>query len=56
MKSEMELVQAMEDSEDRDVENYLKELREMLDNKTQDIEGLYRELKEFRAFRKGHHK
>ena len=46
----------MEDSEDRDVENYLKELREMLDNKTQDIEGLYRELKEFRAFRKGHHK
>ena len=52
MKSEMELVQAMEDSEDRDVQLYIGELKSMLDRKEGALKILRDELRAFKKSRK----
>ena len=51
MKVEMELVQEMEDSEERDVEHYMGELSRMLEEKETVVGGLRDELKLFREYR-----
>lgn len=52
MKGEMELVQAMEDSEDRDVQFYIGELKSMLERKEGALKTLRDELRVFKNSRK----
>ena len=52
MKGEMELVQAMEDSEDRDLQLYMQSLEALLDTKERALEALRAELNQFREYRK----
>ena len=51
MKSEMELVQAMEDSEDRNVQGYISELTAMLDRKESALNVLKEEVEVFKNSR-----
>ncbi len=52
MKIEMELVQAMEDNDDRDLEHYMSSLEVMLDSKEEAVSSLQKELKGFQHYRK----
>ena len=52
MKIEMELVQAMEDNDDRDLEHYMSSLEVMLGSKEEAVSSLQKELKGFQHYRK----
>ena len=52
MKSEMELVQAMEIAEDRDSELYINELEELLEGKNNCIGRLREQVRQFQQFRR----
>ena len=54
MKGEMQLVQGMEDSEDRNVSRYVKELATMLERKETTVKALRKQVAIFFAFRKAH--
>lgn len=54
MKGEMQLVQGMEDSEDRNVSRYVKELATMLERKETTVKALRKQVAVFFAFRKAH--
>ena len=53
MKEEMEIVQEMENTEDRDSELYVDRLEHVLGLKCEAIEVLRKELHFFQAFRSG---
>jgi hypothetical protein len=55
MKDEMELVQEMEQAEDRDSEQYADQLQQILDSKTSSVEALRTKLKLFQKYRNDHH-
>ena len=52
MKMEMELVQAMEDNVDRDLEHYMSSLETMLVSKGKAVDSLQTEVRRFQAYRK----
>ena len=52
MKGEMELVQAMEDNVDRDLEHYMSSLETMLVSKGKAVDSLQTEVRRFQAYRK----
>ena len=51
MKVEMQLVQSMEDSEDRNVSHYVEELAAMLDRKEASVKSLREQVADFVNFR-----
>lgn len=51
MKDEMELVQSMEDVDNRDSELYIDNLESILDAKEAAISALQKELQSFQKFR-----
>lgn len=54
MKDEMELVQDMEQADDRDPEEYVDSLTTILRNKSNAILNLKAELEKFKKFRQLH--
>lgn len=54
MKEEMELVQEMEQTEERNSEQYAEQLHQLLTAKNESIGALRQELRQFQAFRSNH--
>jgi hypothetical protein len=52
MKDEMELVQNMENMEDRDSESYVSRLDIIMELKSESVRNLRDELKKFQEYRK----
>jgi hypothetical protein len=52
MKDEMELVQNMENMEDRDSESYVNRLDVIMELKSESVRNLRDELKKFQEYRK----